>query len=308
LDYVLNQDAYVYDWDGIAAEDETATRNFVQRYVLTAVYYAFAGGEWGKNENWKTQYDVCTWYGVGCDGVKYGAAEADASSTGNGVVTSLQLYENNLKGALIGDFAALTELTDVELHSNYIKGSIPPAIYGMKGLSVLFLDDNYLSGSVSTSVGKLSNLSRLTLSDNEMTGSIPTEIGEMSNLVMLWLFNNDKMEGSIPESLGGLKKLGKCRGRGTRVLLNCELYRSLSCLVVRLFYSIQQNFPFLDTVPSPRGTGSLQHGPHWIYPHIIVQTFRATNPQTRKQFSHWPSTLGPVFTVLAPGPWCCGQH
>eukprot|EP00804_Cyclotella_cryptica_P008515 CCRYP_007523-RD/>CCRYP_007523-RD protein AED:0.48 eAED:0.48 QI:0/-1/0/1/-1/0/1/0/82 len=79
----------------------------------------------------------------------------------------------------------------------------------MKGLSVLFLDDNYLSGSISTSVGKLSNLSRLTLSDNEMTGSIPSEIGEMSNLVMLWLFNNDKMEGSIPESLSGLKKLGK---------------------------------------------------------------------------------------------------
>eukprot|EP00804_Cyclotella_cryptica_P008512 CCRYP_007523-RB/>CCRYP_007523-RB protein AED:0.44 eAED:0.62 QI:0/0/0/1/0/0/2/0/250 len=205
LEYILNQDVYVYDWDGIAAEDETATRNFLQRYVLTTLYYAFGGSNWDKSENWRTKYDVCTWYGVGCDGVKYGTAGADSSS-GEGVVTSIDLHQNNLKGTLIGDLAALTGLTDVELHSNYIKGSIPPAIYGMKGLSVLFLDDNYLSGSISTSVGKLSNLSRLTLSDNEMTGSIPTEIGGMTSLKVLDLSTNE-LSGELPSEIGELTSI-----------------------------------------------------------------------------------------------------
>jgi hypothetical protein len=204
--YVMNQDPYVYDWEGIQSEDATAVRNFLQRYVLNTIYYSLNGKDWDENANWNSQMDVCTWYGVGCDGIPYEEGTYDAST--EGIVTSLSLSDNNLVGKLAGDVSALSELNALEFHSNYIEGTIPPSFYTMTSLSVLFLDDNYISGSISNSIGKM-NLERLTLSDNDMVGSIPAEMGDMKDLVMVWLFNNEKMEGGIPESLGGLEKLGE---------------------------------------------------------------------------------------------------
>jgi hypothetical protein len=148
--------------------------------------------------------DVCTWFGIGCDGYEAGSWDGE----GEGVITSIVLNDNGLEGKLVGDVSALSSLISLELHSNYIEGGIPPSWYGMKSLEVLFLDDNYISGTLDESIGTM-NLKRLTLADNEISGSIPESIGDMSGLVMLWLFDNEKMGGGIPESLGGLANLGE---------------------------------------------------------------------------------------------------
>lgn len=204
LAHVLNDDGYLYDWEGMISDDEAAARNFIQRYVLSALYYGLAGENWEDNTNWNGKLDVCTWYGVGCDGNP--AASDDWDS---GVVTSLELYDNGLEGALMEDVAALTGLTTMEFHSNYIEGSIPSSMYSMSWLSILFLDDNYITGTISSEIGKMKSLTRLTVSDNELEGSIPTEIGGLSELNMIWLFNNERLGGNIPESLGELTKLGE---------------------------------------------------------------------------------------------------
>lgn len=64
FDHVMNEDAFVYDWDGIHADDAAATRALVQRYVLNALYYALKGEDCDDSTNWNTNLDVCTWYGV----------------------------------------------------------------------------------------------------------------------------------------------------------------------------------------------------------------------------------------------------
>ena len=204
LDYILNQDVYVYDWTGMQQENQVSIRNFVQRYVLSTLYFGMKGQDWDDNTNWNSKLDVCTWYGVGCDGNE--AGEWDSSSDGSGIITSLKLSDNGLEGKLMGDLSALTELNTIEFHSNYIEGSIPPAMYSMKSLSVLFLDDNYIEGTISSNIGKM-NLSRLTLSDNDLEGTLPEEMP--NELVMLWLFNNEKLGGAIPESWGALGNLGE---------------------------------------------------------------------------------------------------
>jgi hypothetical protein len=149
------------------------------------LYYALGGENWDDATNWNSKYDVCTWYGVGCDGIEYGTGALGFS--GEGIVTHIQLSDNSLRDKLPGDLAGLAALTAVELRSNSIEGTAPPAVYTMSSLLVLFLDDNYLTGSISSDIGK-TNLSRLTLSDNEMTGSIPDELGDVKSLVLKrWL-------------------------------------------------------------------------------------------------------------------------
>ena len=116
FDYVLNQDPFVYNWEGILSEDEAVTRAFVQRYALNTLYYSLGGENWDDATNWNSKYDVCTWYGVGCDGIEYRTGAS--GSLGEGIVTHIQLSDNSLRDKLPGDLAGLAALTAVELHSN----------------------------------------------------------------------------------------------------------------------------------------------------------------------------------------------
>ena len=243
LSHVLNDDGYLYDWDGIISGDEDATRNFIQRYVLSSLYYGLAGKNWEDNTNWNSNLDVCTWYGVGCDG-----NPASSNDWDSGVVTSLELYDNGLEGVLMEDVVALTGLTTMEFHSNYIEGSIPSSIYSMSWLSILFLDDNYITGTISSDIGNMKSLTRLTLSDNELEGNIPTEVGGLSELNMLWLFNNQRLGGNIPESLGELTKLGEfyCNTTWQPCYQVVEFMHLTSYHIIHL---LQRDWP-CSTVPS----------------------------------------------------------
>ena len=134
-----------------------------------ALYNATDGDNWTNNDNWLTDNDISTWYGV------------DVS---DGSVTALNLDENNLTGELPVELGNLTNLTRLNLWGNPLSGSIP------------------------TELGNLTNLTYLGLQKTELSGSVPVELSNLTNLTQLWLGEN-KLSGSLPQSLTELTKLEK---------------------------------------------------------------------------------------------------
>ena len=197
LDFILNDDEFVYDWDGLASSpiDIDARTTFVQRYTAATLYISTDGKDWDNNDGWMGRMNVCTWYGVGCDD--------------DGRVTSLSLSDNNLNGPIPADLSVLGDLHTIEMHKNNLSGEIPSSIFDMNSLKILYLDENELEGKISDSIGQLSKLEKLTLNDNEFSGEIPSEIGDLDNLDMLWLYNNPDIEGNIPVEISNCQKLSK---------------------------------------------------------------------------------------------------
>jgi len=198
LEFILDDDEFVYDWEGIASTpvDTVAQMNFVQRYTAATIYISTDGNDWENNEGWMGRMNVCTWFGVGCDE--------------DGVVTSLSLSDNNLSGPIPADLNVFESLHTIEMHKNSLSGEMPSSLFEMNELKILYLDDNKMEGEISGRIGQMSKLEKLTLNDNELSGNLPSELGELNNLDMLWLYNNPDITGTIPVEIGNCQKLSKC--------------------------------------------------------------------------------------------------
>jgi Leucine-rich repeat (LRR) protein len=191
LNWVLYDDTFEYDWDGLAQDppDSDAEFNFMQRYVAVTLYTVLDGDNWENNTNWKTDANVCKWHGIKCYG---DVAEEEAGrrrmqqqqqqQTSENAIHSLLLSNNKLRGWLPADLSTLTSLVDLEMHKNKIIGQLPPHLYDMKTLRTIFMDDNKLTGTIATEIGQLKKLEKFTLNENEISGSVPTEIGGLENL------------------------------------------------------------------------------------------------------------------------------
>ena len=163
------------------------------RAALTAFYHATDGPNWTDKTNWLSEEPIGTWYGVNTDG--------------DGRVTDLRLYQNNLSGEIppeIGDFSVLEQL---ELYENQLSGAIPPEIGNLGKLRDLFLSGNRLSGSIPPDIGDLTGLVQLWLNNNQLSGEIPPRVGNMSALQAL-LLDYNQLSGGIPPELGKMKNLG----------------------------------------------------------------------------------------------------
>ena len=67
----------------------------LQRKSLIALYDATDGANWDDNEGWLVDPDECTWFGVTCT---------------SGIVTELDLGDNNLDGTIPCQIASLSQL------------------------------------------------------------------------------------------------------------------------------------------------------------------------------------------------------
>lgn len=137
--------------------------------------YASTGGP----NNWENKWDVFSscdpcgdnWYGINCE---------------NGRVTSLQLCNNGLSGAIPIELYNLTKLKDLSLCENQLVGTLNSDISQLSQLERLDLGNNNLQGELPSSLWNLANLNFLTVGNNGFTGAIPSAI---SNLTNLWLLN-----------------------------------------------------------------------------------------------------------------------
>jgi hypothetical protein len=103
-----------------AAEFDCSAQSSIpldQCEALVAIFQNTGGEDWNNHSGWLENGDPCQWYGVSCSG---------------GNVVALDLYSNNLTGALpleIGGFPALKTLT---INGNPLSGPIP--------LTITFMD------------------------------------------------------------------------------------------------------------------------------------------------------------------------
>ncbi|XP_010471238.1 PREDICTED: receptor-like protein kinase HSL1 [Camelina sativa] len=144
-------------------------------------------------QSWKPSDSPCAFRGVTCDPI-------------SGEVTGISLANANLSGIISPSISALTKLTTLSLPFNFISGTIPPEITNCTNLKVLNLTSNRLSGTI-PNLSPLKTLEILDISGNFLTGEFQSWIGNMTQLVSLGLGNNHYHEGTIPVSLGRLKKL-----------------------------------------------------------------------------------------------------
>lgn len=154
---------------------------------LVALYNATGGDNWTNKTNWLATDTPCSWFGVMCvsDNVSY-----------------LNLYDNNLSGALPAEIGDLTNLQYLGLSKNKLTG-LQTAIGSLGYLQGLDLSSNQLS-SLPAAIGSLSNLGMLDLSNNQLSG-LPTSIGSLGNLYQLYLANNQLT--SLPDEIGSLSSL-----------------------------------------------------------------------------------------------------
>ena len=169
-----------------------------ERAALVALYNATGGPSWTFRNNWNTTAPVSTWTGV--------------TTNGDGSVTELYLYRNNLSGSLpaaMGDLASLQMLNlsnnakwNGSIYVGGLSGSIPPELGDLTDLVSLDMAVNSLSGSIPPELGGLMNLEEIDLSENGLSGDIPVALGDLASLQMLNLSNNAKWDGST--YVGGL--------------------------------------------------------------------------------------------------------
>jgi len=161
------------------------------REILEIFYDATGGPNWTNNANWLTDAPLRNWYGV--------------EVNGEGRVSRLEIYRNNLTGAIPPELGNLAELRELVLSGN-LTGQIPRELGDLTALTHLELVGTNLTGSIPPELGNLARLERLRLSWNNLTGRIPPELGNLANLNWLDLSYNN-LTGRIPSELSNLAYL-----------------------------------------------------------------------------------------------------
>jgi Leucine-rich repeat (LRR) protein/sugar lactone lactonase YvrE len=155
--------------------------------TLVSLYDSTNGDNWTRKTGWKQTNTPCSWEGIICNG--------------DGYVTNISLYSNQLAGTL-PDLSALTELLYVSLSGNQLTGSLPDLSASTK-LHTLAVNHNQLSGTL-PDLSALTQLKTLYLYDNQFTGSIP-DLSTLTKLEDIRLYTN-QLTGAMP-NLSALTQL-----------------------------------------------------------------------------------------------------
>jgi len=191
---------------------EFGTNDGSETSILLDFFGATYGTSWNQTTGWDNSADVCSFYGVKCV---------------NGLVSTIDLTGNGLRGTVPSSIFKLPQLTELILSKNAITISFE-AIGDATALTVLRLDDadlpsisglskatsldtlslagTNLQGEIPNAVLSLPNLRKLNLGYNLLTGRIPNFIGTITTLEVLELYHN-QFTGRIPASLGDLSGL-----------------------------------------------------------------------------------------------------
>ncbi|KAH9620975.1 hypothetical protein KSS87_023896 [Heliosperma pusillum] len=126
-------------------------------------------------------------------------------------------YNKGLSGSLPPNIGQLSELTTFSLNANGFTGEVPATIGNLKKLYWLDLSQNQLSGSIPVSNGNTPGLDLLVNTNhfhfgmNQLSGTIPPKLFSSDMSLIHVLFDNNKLTGSIPSTLGLVQTLEAIR-------------------------------------------------------------------------------------------------
>ncbi|KAL0710717.1 hypothetical protein Bca4012_017695 [Brassica carinata] len=123
----------------------------------------------------------------------------------------LDLSRNYFYSAIPNWLFDLTSLKKLFLQSVRLQGSISPGFKKLQLLETLVMSSNELSGEIPAVLGDLPQLKHLDLSENSFQGQIHRFLDTLSknkgNSLLSLRLNFDRLEGTLPESLGALRNL-----------------------------------------------------------------------------------------------------
>ncbi|KAL1548798.1 Leucine-rich repeat protein 1 [Salvia divinorum] len=111
----------------------------------------------------------------------------------------IELYKNNIQGAIPDELGNLKSLISLDLYNNNISGNIPPALGNLKSLIFLRLNDNQLHGPIPRTLAGIYTLKVVDVSNNNLCGTIPSS-GPFEHIPLNNFKNNPRLEG--PELQG----------------------------------------------------------------------------------------------------------
>jgi hypothetical protein len=89
------------------------------------------GKGWTNTENWMTAKGICMWAGISCmPHLRNGVEEYQYNE--NNAVMFFNLTNNNIKGTIPHEIAALEDLTTFDLSKNHLHGSVPFELGNLK--------------------------------------------------------------------------------------------------------------------------------------------------------------------------------
>jgi len=162
-----------------------------EKNALKALYDNTEGDSWTNKTGWDFSTPVTSWNSTSKTGW-YGIIVT------NGHVSSLDLYNNNLKGQIPTEIGKLIFMERLYLHNNFLSGSISSGIFELKSLKTLYLRANSLSGSIPQEIEQLKALTGIAIGINNLDGNIPNGIGTLNNLSWLQIELNN-FSGPIPD-------------------------------------------------------------------------------------------------------------
>ncbi len=165
-------------------------------YPFLVSFYKSTNGEDWINKWDTTNCDICSWYGITCNGFS-----PDASR-----VSKLGLSNNNLSGTLPLDIGEMSNMRVLDLSNNHISGSLPTSFLGI-GLTGLDLSNNQMNGEIPPEIWRFAMMANLDLSNNQFSGPIPSGIGSIGFAIRDFVdsiivdIENNQLSGCYPPLL-----------------------------------------------------------------------------------------------------------
>jgi len=133
--------AWIIEKDPLQLSPETDGSRLQQRYALLTLWFQSnqETDPWKLSAGWLTAENECVWNGITCV---------------DGLVTEIDLRDNNLRGVIPPDLALLSFAYFVVFDKNDLSGSLPKSLGEMTRLASLWVLDNHLTGKIPTEMGQ----------------------------------------------------------------------------------------------------------------------------------------------------------
>lgn len=178
---------------------------FMNRYVMSTIYFALAGETWSYNLHFLSEAEVCDW-NTRLDTGKYVEVEVGISCRDGETIEEIFLPNMGLQGKLPPELGLLYDLKDLNLFDNNIAGELPETMKHLVNIETLVLHNNKLEGHFPSWISKLTRLQTLNVASNNFYGPLPSGIGQsLTSLRTLSLEKNDFTSALTP--LKGLPAL-----------------------------------------------------------------------------------------------------
>ena len=164
--------------------------------ALVKIYTIADGANWKDSRRWTLTEPMDQWPGVKLNE----EGRVIELSITNGTVSTVE-WE------IPEELADLTEVSTLQIVGSKLKGQIPEFLYGMTSLSKVRLNGNNLTGAISDKVSQLTELTELYVNENkQLGGSLPATMGQLKKLVGLNVAKTS-ITGAVPAELSGCESL-----------------------------------------------------------------------------------------------------